>query len=72
MKIKINKKNIASFFGGGSKLLFSDYNLSTKNFFSETIIFDDNATEISEAGCYYHKSKESSYIKLKAQEKRLF
>ncbi len=56
--------------GGGSELLSSNYNLSISKSLSKLIAFNENDSFACEAGSDYHKSIESSHVKIKKKTKK--
>ena len=56
--------------GGGSKLFSKNYNLSINESFPELKFFDENTSNLCEAGLDYHQSDESSFIKTKKKAKK--
>ncbi len=57
--------------GGGSQLLTNKYKLNINKSVSELTIFDENGSNICEAGLNYNKCDESSFIKGKKKIKKL-
>ena len=56
--------------GGGSQLLYNNYNLSFKKLISELIIFNKNDSYACQAGFDYHQSDESFLTKTKIKAKK--
>ena len=59
------------FIGDGSKLIFNNYNLKTKNNFSEFIYYEENESKICEAGFVYMQSDESHLTLEKKRVKKV-
>ena len=57
------------FIGGGSQLLYNNYNLSIKKVVSEFKIFNENDSNACQAGYNYHLSDESFINKAKKRSK---
>ena len=57
------------FTGGGSQLLYNNYNLSIKKVVSEFKIFNENDSNACQAGYNYHQSDESFINKAKKRSK---
>ena len=56
--------------GNGSKLLSKDYSLNLNELVSKLIIFNENDSFACKAGSEYHRSIESSHIKIKKKIKK--
>ena len=70
-KIDTLDKPSIIFIGDGSKLIFNNYNLKTKNKFSKFINYEENESKICEAGFAYMQSDESHLTLEKKRVKKV-
>tara|TARA_A100001015_G_scaffold106981_1_gene118713 strand:+ start:997 stop:2163 length:1167 start_codon:yes stop_codon:yes gene_type:complete len=69
--IDTSDKPCIIFIGDGSKLISNNYNLKTKNNFSEFIYFDENESKICKAGFSYKHTDESQLTLEKKRSKKV-